>query len=69
MDSLKRLDSKSVSCPAGVFAYISMCREFKTNNPFCKKNSDLNNLPLVSKMTDKFTHEGIIEANWSFLKY
>lgn len=67
---IKRPIHSSFSFPAKIFAYLSLCKDLKKSD-FCKISQDKcsNNLPLISKLMEKTTPQGLVHARLSFLKY
>ena len=67
--ALKKIEKPQISCPAGILGYLYLSSNFKKDNSTYEVSNNLSDLPLVSSITDKFTPQGVIEINWSFLKY
>ena len=66
----KQIVRREYSFPAKIFAYLGLCRQYRTNvlgNVEKKVNSC--NLPLISSLSSRFTPLGLIHARLSFLKY
>ena len=57
--------------PARIFGYLATCKKLKQNTEKVIEESIIstNNLPFVSKITNKISPEACVYIHWSFLKY
>lgn len=73
MDNLnivvRKTGPSGISFPAGIFAYFSMCERLRNKNESKLELDCPNNLPHVSSITNQFTPQEVIHAQFSFLKY